>query len=74
MPPFFIFVILTFIFVTKGSHQECQYRLFTMGISVDTIPVSLSGSLIRDDHKRWLSFRVSKEAHLVEDDEMDVDN
>ena len=47
-----------------GSHQECRYRLMTMGIPVDYLPVTLDGVLHTENHKHWLQFRVQQEQEL----------
>lgn len=45
-----------------GSHQECQYRLSTFGISRMALPFSFdSNEFCLDDHKAWFQHRLSAE-------------
>ena len=49
-----------------GSHQECQYRLLTMGIPVDTLPVTTGGELLLENHFLWLKYRSEREQQDLE--------
>ena len=65
-----------------GSHQECKYRLMTMGIPVQVLPI-LEGSgtnggdccqLKLNAHLAWYHYRLRQEAAIVEsDDEQQYD-
>ena len=47
--------------IHHGSHQECRYRLLTMGIPVDYLPVSMNGTLNTENHHQWLQYRIQQE-------------
>jgi hypothetical protein len=44
-----------------GSHQECQYRLLTMGIPIKALPILSDGKLTLDNHFLWLKHRAQLE-------------
>eukprot|EP00934_Nitzschia_sp_Nitz4_P008377 Nitzschia sp. Nitz4//scaffold12_size214221//47638//48898//NITZ4_001487-RA/size214221-snap-gene-0.112-mRNA-1//-1//CDS//3329534981//8367//frame0 len=44
-----------------GSHQECMYRLMTIGIPISYLPITMDGVLRRDNHIQWLQFRRQQE-------------
>ena len=48
-------------FSPSGSHQECRYRLLTVGVPVRYLPITLDGELVMDNHRLWLNYRSEQE-------------
>jgi hypothetical protein len=48
--------------MVQGSHTECQYKLMTFGVPVDSIPVTSGNNLKTTTHLQWLARRRIKES------------
>lgn len=64
---YLIFVVIRLqidVLFSKGSPTETKYSLMTYGIPVSAIPVTDSGKVKNENHKRWLLRRAAKDDHL----------
>lgn len=44
-----------------GSHQECLYQLYALGIPIRAIPVTKEGENILENHHAWMIRQVEEE-------------
>ena len=51
----------------QGSHQECLYQLFALGIPISSIPLTPEGENRLENHLAFLKLQKRKEQQYLED-------
>jgi hypothetical protein len=49
----------------QGSHQECLYQLYALGIPIATIPLNNQGENRLEDHRTFLERQSKRERELL---------
>lgn len=48
----------------EGSHQECLYQLFALGIPIAAIPLNDNGENRLDYHHEWIQRQLEMDLHV----------